>query len=107
MSGIKGKRYIDENGNEVITGGLKAAKTNKLKYGKDFYARIGAKGGRNGHRKGFAVNPALARIAGAKGGKKSRRTGVKNGEGKKGLREIEDMEYILEEESGRDQRDTY
>ncbi len=54
-------------------GGLKAAAANKAKYGLGFYARIGAKGGRNGHTGGFASNPALARIAGAKGGRKSRR----------------------------------
>jgi general stress protein YciG len=38
-----------------------------------FYAKIGAKGGRNGHTGGFAANPELARIAGAKGGRISRR----------------------------------
>lgn len=32
---------------------------------------------------GFASNPELARIAGAKGGRKSSRLGIKNGEGKK------------------------
>lgn len=32
---------------------------------------------------GFAANPELARIAGAKGGRKSSRLGIKNGEGKK------------------------
>ena len=85
----------------TLEGGRKAAKTNILKYGKDFYARIGAKGGRNGHTGGFAANPALARIAGAKGGRKSRRTGVKNGESKKNDKDIEVMERILEEESGR------
>ena len=46
-------------------GGMKAAATNKAKYGKEFYARIGKKGGQNGHTGGFAANPALARIAGA------------------------------------------
>lgn len=54
-------------------GGMKAAATNKAKYGKEFYARIGKKGGENGHTGGFAANPALARIAGAKGGRISRR----------------------------------
>ena len=54
-------------------GGAKASQTNKKKYGSDFYARIGAKGGRNGHTGGFAANPELARIAGAKGGRISRR----------------------------------
>lgn len=63
-------------------GGAKAAHTNRLRHGLDFYARIGAKGGRNGHTGGFASNPELARIAGRKGGQKSRRNGVKNGQGK-------------------------
>jgi general stress protein YciG len=54
-------------------GGQKAAATNILKHGKDFYKRIGAKGGRNGHTGGFAANPELARIVGAKGGRISRR----------------------------------
>lgn len=67
----------------TLAGGRKAAKTNTEKYGKDFYKRIGAIGGHNGHTGGFASNPELARIAGKKGGEKSRRTGVKNYEGKK------------------------
>lgn len=54
-------------------GGMKAAATNKAKFGSDFYAKIGAKGGQNGHTGGFAANPDLARIAGAKGGRISRR----------------------------------
>jgi general stress protein YciG len=54
-------------------GGQKAAATNKAKHGSDFYARIGAKGGRNGRTGGFAANRDLARIAGAKGGRISRR----------------------------------
>lgn len=55
------------------SGGLKAAKTNKAKFGSDFYAEIGRKGGQNGHTGGFYANPELARIAGAIGGKKSKR----------------------------------
>ena len=35
-------------------GGQRAAKTNKERHGEGFYARIGAKGGRNGHTGGFA-----------------------------------------------------
>lgn len=54
-------------------GGRKASITNKLKYGEDFYANIGRKGGRNGHTGGFASNPELAKIAGAIGGRKSKR----------------------------------
>ncbi|MGO3701570.1 MAG: general stress protein [Candidatus Saccharimonadales bacterium] len=55
------------------TGGAKAASTNKTKHGADFYARIGAMGGKKGRTGGFAANPELARIAGAKGGRISRR----------------------------------
>ena len=50
-------------------GGLKAAQKNT-----NFYAKIGAKGGKNGRTGGFAANPQLARVAGAKGGRISRRT---------------------------------
>lgn len=54
-------------------GGAKAASTNKTKYGRDFYARIGAMGGKAGHTGGFYANRDLARVAGRKGGLKSRR----------------------------------
>lgn len=54
-------------------GGKKAAAANKAKYGSDFYAKIGAKGGKLGRTGGFAANPELARVAGAKGGRISRR----------------------------------
>ena len=55
-------------------GAAKAAATNKVRYGKDFYARIGAKGGRMSNTGGFAANRELASIAGRKGGKISRRS---------------------------------
>lgn len=54
-------------------GGKKAAATNIVRHGEDFYKRIGQKGGKNGHTGGFAANPALASIAGAKGGRSSSR----------------------------------
>jgi len=54
-------------------GGKKAAETNKANHGKDFYKRIGAKGGKNGHTGGFYANRELASSAGAIGGRKSRR----------------------------------
>lgn len=65
-------------------GGQKAAATNKARHGADFYANIGRKGGQNGTTGGFAANPALARIAGAKGGRISRRrkAAVKNDDAK-------------------------
>lgn len=59
-------------------GGKKAAATNKARYGKDWYANIGRQGGQNGHTGGFAANPELARIAGAKGGKISKRGPAKH-----------------------------
>lgn len=64
----------------TVAGGEKAKATNYKRYGADFYRRIGRVGGKNGHNKGFAINRELARTAGAKGGKRSRRTGVKNGQ---------------------------
>ena len=54
-------------------GGQRAAKTNKLLYGDDFYHRIGKKGGRASTTGGFYANPELAKRAGAKGGAISRR----------------------------------
>jgi hypothetical protein len=57
-------------------GGEAAAKTNKAKYGGDFYKKIGAKGGRISRSGGFGAGEAgreLARRAGAKGGRLSKR----------------------------------
>ncbi len=65
------------------TGGVKAATTNKTKYGTDFYAMIGAKGGKRGKTGGFASDKKghdgltgreRARLAGSKGGRISRRS---------------------------------
>lgn len=53
--------------------GQRAAITNKKKYGEDFYKRIAAIGGSRKVKKGFAMNPELARRAGVLGGQKSRR----------------------------------
>lgn len=64
-------------------GGRAAAETNKKKYGKDFYARIGKAGGQKGRNGGFASDKKgddgltgrqRAAIAGARGGRISRRT---------------------------------
>jgi general stress protein YciG len=62
----------------TLEGGRKAAATNKAKYGKDFYRNLGRIGGHNGHSGGFASNPELAKLAGAKGGKISRRGKAKS-----------------------------
>ena len=79
---------LDKAEREIMAGnragGIKAALKNKQLHGEDFYQRIGRKGGKNGHTGGFASNPELAREAGRKGGKKSRR-----GKSKKTLKEAE------------------
>ena len=51
--------------------GIKAAKTMRAKYGKNYFERIGKKGGSrtNTKPKGFEANRSLARIAGARGGR--------------------------------------
>lgn len=54
-------------------GGMKAAATNKTRYGKEFYARIGAIGGKKTGLKGFALDRERARRAGQIGGRISRR----------------------------------
>jgi uncharacterized protein len=57
----------------TLAGGKAAAETNKRLYGKDYYHRIGRLGGKKGRTGGFYLNRELARIAGAKGGRVSRR----------------------------------
>lgn len=56
-------------------GGLAAARTNKELYGDDFYAKMGEKGGAVKHpeTRYWHNNKEAARIAGMKGGRKSRR----------------------------------
>jgi hypothetical protein len=67
-------------------GGKSAAQTNTQLHGADFYARIGALGGRRGHTGGFAstvvgadglTGRERARVSGATGGRISRRTKAK------------------------------
>ena len=53
-------------------GGIKAAKTLLKKYGPDFYANMGRKGGKNGHRKGFAVMPHDKVVAAGEAGRRKR-----------------------------------
>lgn len=58
----------------TIDGGKAAAKTNKLRYGEDFYRQIGTIGGKKGTTGGFYADRELASRAGRKGGLVSRRT---------------------------------
>jgi uncharacterized protein len=59
------------------SGGIKAAATNKERYGLDFYANIGREGGAKSRGGGFAKDRALASEAGRKGGRASRRRSVR------------------------------
>lgn len=63
----------------TMTGGQKTARTLKLKYGEDYYKKVGAIGGQRKVPKGFASNPELASKAGALGGSISRRGKVVKG----------------------------
>lgn len=56
----------------TLKGGKKTAAKLKAR-DPNYYVKIGAKGGAASNTGGFAANPELARIAGAKGGKISRR----------------------------------
>lgn len=59
-------------------GAKKASNTMKKRYGDDYYRRIGKVGGQNGRTGGFYANREKARSAGAKGGRISDRSGIKN-----------------------------
>ena len=65
-------------------GGKKTEATIKAKHGSDFYTKIGRKGGSAKRKtpRWFEAHPELARKAGAIGGKRSSRKGIKNGMGK-------------------------
>lgn len=66
----------------TVIGGKKAGIVNKQKYGDDFYKKIGQKGGKKSRNGGFASNKVgldgltgaeRARLAGRKGGLRSKR----------------------------------
>ena len=59
-------------------GAKKASNTMKKRYGDDYYHRIGKVGGQNGRTGGFYANSELARSAGAKGSRISKRGSVKD-----------------------------
>lgn len=69
-----------------VTGGKRASKTNKERYGEDFYKRIGRMGGKKGTTGGFASKKVgkdgmdgrqRARVVGQRGGRISRKTPTK------------------------------
>ena len=68
----------------TVEGGKAAARACKSRFGENFYAEIGALGGKNGHTGGFAKKEpcdcniikdrhTIPQCAGVKGGTKSRR----------------------------------
>ena len=59
-------------------GAIKARQTMIEKYGDDYYAFIGSKGGKAGRTGGFYNDPDRARAAGKKGGTISRRRANEN-----------------------------
>lgn len=75
-------RITSSKGNDLVSGtkdgGKATAATNKQKYGEDFYKRIGAEGGKKGKTGGFYKNRELARIAGAKGGRVTKKDYKRN-----------------------------
>ncbi len=65
----------------TVEGGRKAAATNKKRNGEDFFKRIGAIGGRNGHTGGFcSMTPEQRSECGRKGGRISKRGKAKKEE---------------------------
>lgn len=72
---------MDRKISGTIEGGRKARDTNLKNHGADFYKKIGKNGGQNGTTGGFYANRELAREAGKKGGQRSSRLGIKNGQG--------------------------
>lgn len=71
----------------TFSGGTKAAASNKRRHGEDFYAKIGAQGGKLGRSGGFGstlvgadglTGRERARKVGVIGGRKSRRKAKEN-----------------------------
>lgn len=75
-------------------GGLQAAKTNKEKYGKDFYSNIGKIGGKLGKTGGFYADRTRASTAGSTGGQRSKK-------GYKFLYEKDNTFYYTENNTGK------
>jgi len=73
-------------------GGQRAAQTNKLRYGEDFYAKIGSEGGKKGYTGGVYGDSERAREIGAKGGAISKR-------GKTFLNQDSEYRYYMDNET--------
>lgn len=62
----------------TVSGGKSAGKTNKERYGENYYKELGRLGGSKKVPKGFAMNRELAREAGKLGGRNSRKNSKKS-----------------------------
>lgn len=80
-------------GNKI--GGMKAAKKNKEKYGDNWYASIGRKGGQASTTGGFWSNRKLASTAGIRGGKLSKR-------GFRLVRKDDEFVYYVDKANGKE-----
>lgn len=78
----------------TVEGGKRAAATNKALYGRDYYKRLGHKGGSAGTTGGFWGDSKRAKQCGSIGGKKSRR-------GFKLISEDEEYLYYRNKETGK------
>lgn len=77
-------------------GGLKAAETNRIIHGEDFYSKIGHKGGSYGHTGGFASMPReWVSFVGSKGGRNRRGKGYTPHYAKRVLRDGKEILKIL------------
>ena len=88
----------------TIKGGYKTSATNKEKYGKDYYANIGRKGGKKSRTGGFASHKVgrdgltgvqRAKIAGAKGGHISKRKPATHEDNAKRTQAINKLAQVL------------
>lgn len=89
-------------------GGKKTAQTNKERYGKDYYKKMGQKGGRNSRNGGFAskkvgkdglTGAERAKKVGAIGGSISRRGPVKSSNRKTTHKSVETVRELRNKEN--------
>lgn len=86
---------MDKASKNKLRSGKKTAATNLLMYGRDFYRRIGAMGGRSSSGSYLKGRPDLAREIGKRGGQRGKI-------GYKYLRSDDSYNYYIHKESGKE-----